>query len=139
MIDNAEDLDIAMLMCNLIENSKNYRKTTGSLRNYYREELSDATNNNNSPNEKVITSKPFKHKTGITGDSIDYNVAENITNNQGNEIDNSAYDANKIGVKEAKIAVPLKYLSNFLKNLDIPFINCKIIFHFNLVCKLCNF
>ena len=139
MIDNAEDLDIAMLMCNLIENSKNYRKTTGSLRNYYREELSDATNNNNSPNEKVITSKPFKHKTGITGDSIDYNVAENITNNQGNEIDNSAYDANKIGVKEAKIAVPLKYLSNFLKNLDIPFINCKIIFDFNLVCKLCNF
>ena len=139
MIDNAEDLDIAMLMCNLIENSKNYRKTTGSLRNYYREELSDATNNNNSPNEKVITSKPFKHKTGITGDSIDYNVAENITNNQGNEIDNSAYDANKIGVKEAKIAVPLKYLSNLLKNLDIPFINCKIIFDFNLVCKLCNF
>ena len=139
MIDNAEDLDIAMLMCNLIENSKNYRKTTGSLRNYYREELSDATNNNNSPNEKVITSKPFKHKTGITGDSIDYNVAENITNNQGNEIDNSAYDANKIGVKKAKIAVPLKYLSNFLKNLDIPFINCKIIFDFNLVCKLCNF
>ena len=139
MIGNAEDLDIAMLMCNLIENSKNYRKTTGSLRNYYREELSDATNNNNSPNEKVITSKPFKHKTGITGDSIDYNVAENITNNQGNEIDNSAYDANKIGVKEAKIAVPLKYLSNFLKNLDIPFINCKIIFDFNLVCKLCNF
>ena len=139
MIDNAEDLDIAMLMCNLIENSKNYRKTTGSLRNYYREELSDATNNDNSPNEKVITSKPFKHKTGITGDSIDYNVAENITNNQGNEIDNSAYDANKIGVKEAKIAVPLKYLSNFLKNLDIPFINCKIIFDFNLVCKLCNF
>ena len=139
MIDIAEDLDIAMLMCNLIENSKNYRKTTGSLRNYYREELSDATNNNNSPNEKVITSKPFKHKTGITGDSIDYNVAENITNNQGNEIDNSAYDANKIGVKEAKIAVPLKYLSNFLKNLDIPFINCKIIFDFNLVCKLCNF
>ena len=139
MIDNAEDLDIAMLMCNLIENSKSYRKTTGSLRNYYREELSDATNNNNSPNEKVITSKPFKHKTGITGDSIDYNVAENITNNQGNEIDNSAYDANKIGVKEAKIAVPLKYLSNLLKNLDIPFINCKIIFDFNLVCKLCNF
>ena len=138
MIDNAEDLDIAMLMCNLIENSKNYRKTTGSLRNYYREELSDATNNNNSSNEKVITSKPFKHETGITGDSIDYNVAENI-NNQGNEIDNSAYDANKIGAKEAKIAVPLKYLSNFLKNLDIPFINCKIIFDFNLVCKLCNF
>ena len=31
LIDNAEDLDIVMPMHNLIEYSKNYRKTTGSL------------------------------------------------------------------------------------------------------------
>ena len=31
LIDNAEDLDIVMPMYNLIEYSKNYRKTTGSL------------------------------------------------------------------------------------------------------------
>ena len=30
-IDNAEDLDVVMLMYNLLEHSKNYRKTTGSL------------------------------------------------------------------------------------------------------------
>ena len=30
-IDNAEDLDADMLMHNLIEDSKNYRKTTSSL------------------------------------------------------------------------------------------------------------
>ena len=30
-IDNAEDLDVVMLMYNLLEYSKNYRKTTGSL------------------------------------------------------------------------------------------------------------
>ena len=30
-IDNAEDLDVVMPMCNLLEYSKNYRKTTGSL------------------------------------------------------------------------------------------------------------
>ena len=35
LIDNAEDLDIVMPMYNLIEYSKNYRKTTGNLRNYY--------------------------------------------------------------------------------------------------------
>ena len=38
LIDNAEDLDIVMLMYNLLEYSKNYRKTTGSLWNYYRDE-----------------------------------------------------------------------------------------------------
>ena len=31
LIDNAEDLDADMLMHNLIEDSKNYRKTTSSL------------------------------------------------------------------------------------------------------------
>ena len=30
-IDNAEDLDAVMLMYNLLEYSKNYKKTTGSL------------------------------------------------------------------------------------------------------------
>ena len=37
LIDNAEDLDIVMPMCNLIEYNKNYFKTTGSLWNYYRD------------------------------------------------------------------------------------------------------
>ena len=30
-IDNAEDLDVVMAMYNLLEYSKNYKKTTGSL------------------------------------------------------------------------------------------------------------
>ena len=34
LIDNAEDLDIVMLMYNLHEYGKNYRKTTGRLWNY---------------------------------------------------------------------------------------------------------
>ena len=38
LINNAEDLHIVMPMHNLIEYSKNYRKTTGSLWNYYRYE-----------------------------------------------------------------------------------------------------
>ena len=37
-IDNAEDLDVLMPMYSLLEYSKNYRKTTGSLWNYYRGE-----------------------------------------------------------------------------------------------------
>ena len=56
LIDNAEDLDVAMPMYNLIEYSKNYRKTTGSLWNYYRDELTDDRNNNSFPNKDVINS-----------------------------------------------------------------------------------
>ena len=40
-IDNAEDLDVVMSMYNLLEYSKNYKKTTGSLWNYYRDEPID--------------------------------------------------------------------------------------------------
>ena len=38
LIEDAEDLDIVMPMYNLLEYSKNYRKTIGSLNNYYRDE-----------------------------------------------------------------------------------------------------
>ena len=40
-IGNAEDLDVVMPMYKLIEYSKNYRKTTGCLWNYYRDEPSN--------------------------------------------------------------------------------------------------
>ena len=46
-IDNAEDLDVVMPMYHLLEYSKNYKKTTGSLWNYYRDEPNSSANNNN--------------------------------------------------------------------------------------------
>ena len=46
-IDNAEDLDVVMPMYNLLEYSKNYKKTTGSLWNYYRNEPSSTIGDNN--------------------------------------------------------------------------------------------
>ena len=57
-IDNAEDLDVVMPMYNLLEYSKNYRKTTGSLWNYYGDEPSDPFSSN---------SQSFKYKASITG------------------------------------------------------------------------
>ena len=45
-IDNTEDLDVVMPMNNLLEYSKNYRKTTGSLWNYYRDEPSNPLSSN---------------------------------------------------------------------------------------------
>ena len=46
-IDNAEDLDVVMPMYNLLEYSKNYKKTTGSLCNYYKDEPSSSTDDDN--------------------------------------------------------------------------------------------
>ena len=63
----SEDLDIVMPMYNLLGYSKNYLKTSGSLCNYYRDELSNETNDNNGPNKDVVNSKFFKYKTRITG------------------------------------------------------------------------
>ena len=57
LIENAEDLDIVMSMYNLLEYSKNYSKTSGSLWNSYRDELTDQTNDDNGPNKNVINSK----------------------------------------------------------------------------------
>ena len=55
-------------MYNLIEYSKNYKKTTGSLWHYYRDESSHPISSN---------SEPFKYETSITGNT--YNIDEKIT------------------------------------------------------------
>ena len=49
-------------MYNLFEYSKNYRKTMGSLYNYYRDELSDYADDSNFDNIKVVNSNTFKYK-----------------------------------------------------------------------------
>ena len=57
-IDNAEDLDVVMLMYNLLEYSEKYRKTTRSLWNYFRDKPSNPLSSNFGS---------FKYKTGIAG------------------------------------------------------------------------
>ena len=81
-------------------------------------------NNNNNANKNLINSESFKYKTSITGSTC--NVTENITNARGNETDNPDYDENKSRKKEVEIAVPLKYLSNFRRTLEIRLINCEV-------------
>ena len=85
----------------MLECSKNYKKTTGSLWNYYRGELSYDTNDNNNLNKKVINSESFKYKTSITRST--YNVNVRITNDVDNQVRNSAYDADKSGKKKLKL------------------------------------
>ena len=104
-----------MPMYNLLEYSKNYKKTTGILWNYYRDQPSDPLSTN---------SESFKYKSNITGNT--YNVDLTIIGDGGNPIPNPNYDANKAGKNETEVVIPLKYLSNFWRSLDIPLINCEV-------------
>ena len=110
---DADDLDTVMLMYNLLEYSKNYRKTIGSLCNYYRDELTNDINDN-FVNRNVVNSETFKYKNKITG---------NINN-----VDAGAqgYDVNKNGPQKIELAIPIKYLGNFWRALNIPLISCEV-------------
>ena len=113
-----------MPMCNLLEYSKNCSKTSASLCNYYRDELTDETDDNNGPNKNVTNSKSFKHKESITGST--YNAPRGITDADGNLANNPNDDQNKRGTREVEIAVPLKHLDNFWNSLNILLVNFKL-------------
>ena len=114
LIEDADDLDIVMPMYNLLEYSKNYRKTIGSLYNYYRDELTNDGNDNNFDNRNLVNSEAFKYKNKITGNT--YNVDAGA---QGN-------DVNKNGTQKIELAIPLKYLGNFWRALNIPLTSCEV-------------
>ena len=92
-----------MPMYNLIEYSDNYAKTTGSLWQYCK----DLPARNNANNAIIIFSEDnitdsFKFKAKITGQTGDD------------------------GTKDVEIMVPLKYLINFWRTLEMPLINCEV-------------
>ena len=91
LIVNAEYLDFVMPMYNLLEYSKNYSRTTGSLSIYYTDEPNrDAGGENSNINYSINSLKSFDYKTSITGKLEGINTS-----------------------KEVEIVVPLKHLSNF--------------------------
>ena len=94
-----------MPMYNLIEYSDNYSKTSGSLWQYYKDiPAVDANNDNTIVNfNGDNTNDSFNFKAKITGQ----------TNNDGE-------------INGVEIMVPLKYLSNFWRTLEMPLINCEI-------------
>ena len=99
-----------MPMCNLLEYSKNYRKTIGLLYNYYRDELGDNDNNN----DNTVNSDTFRYKNKITGNT--YNVDAGA---QG-------FDVNKNGTQKIELAIPLKDLGNFWRVLNISLISFEV-------------
>ena len=104
-IDDAEDLDLAMSMYNLIEHSSNYTEKTGSSRFYSKYQATDF-------NANIANNNNFK--------SFEYNAK--LLGNTVAQPANAAYGI----FKNATIAVPLKYLSNFWRLPEMPLINWQI-------------
>ena len=102
-VDNAKDIDIVMLMYNLIEYSDNYSKTSGSLWQYCKE--IPAVNND--------------------GDIVDFNGA-NATDSFNFKTKITGQTDNNGRIDNVEIMVPLKYLSNFWRTLEMPLINCEV-------------
>ena len=98
---NEKDIDIVMPMYNLIEYRDNYLKRSGSLWQYCKDIPADNKNAIvNFAENNLTNSFNFKAKmTGQTGDNETKNV---------------------------EIMVPLKYLSNLWRTLEISLINCEI-------------
>ena len=86
-----------MIMYNLIEYSNNYSDTSGSLWQFKRDEINGNVDLTVDANHHPNNSSSFNYKSSL------------ITNRNG-----------------VKIAVPLKYLSNFWRSLEILLINCKV-------------
>ena len=103
-IDNAEDLDVVMTMYNLLEYSKNYRKTTSSLWNSYRDEPNNSTDNDKITHS-ILNSESFDYKVNFKENGVTQN---NLTKN------------------DVKVVVPLEHLSSFWRSLNIPLINCEV-------------
>ena len=94
-------------MYNLLEYSDNYSVTSGSLWSYYGDKVNNDANeiaaNCRLNNSKTTTSKSYEYTTKKIG--------RTLANNNTLDIE---------------IIVPLKYLSNFWRTLDLPLINCEI-------------
>ena len=102
-IDKAKDIDIVMPMYNLIEHSDNYAKTSGSLWQYCKDIAT-----RNAANDEIIA-----FDANNLTDSFNFKVK--ITGQTGDD-----------GTKDVEIMVPLKYLSNFWRTLEMLLIDCEV-------------
>ena len=90
-----------MPMYNLIEYSDNYQDSSATLYQYKRDEPPEA---DAIADLTVDNSSSFKYKISLLSNPV---VADNIAR------------------KSVKVVVPLKYLSNFFRSLEMPLIDCK--------------
>ena len=109
-VDEANHIYIAMPMYNMIEFSDNYSDTSGSSWQFKRDEVPD-----NNADFTIYDSQSFKYKATFVGKSVD------------------AVGGTNSSVKNAKIVVPLKHLSNFWRSLEMPLINWTVYLELNWI------
>ena len=95
-----------MPMYNLIEYSDTYNDSSGSLYQFKSAQY-PMNNDRNLSHIPLNISSSFKYKASLL---------RKATHANGNDR----------SLKNTKIVVPLKYLSNFFRSLEMPLINCKI-------------
>ena len=91
-----------MPMYNLMEYSDNYQDSSATLYQYKRDE---PTEDDAVVDLTADNSSSLKYKISLLGNSV---------------------VANNIAIINVKVVVPLKYLSNFFRSLEMPLINYKI-------------
>ena len=109
-VDEVIHIYIAMPMYSLIEYSDNFSDKSQSLWKGKRYKVTDKN-----ADLTIDNSQSFKKKAALLGKTAN---AVNNTNSS---------------VKDAKIVVPLKYLSNFWRSLEMPLINCKVYLKLNWI------
>ena len=105
-VDTAENVDIVMPIYHLIEYSDNYQDSSATLYQYKRDEPPEA---NATDDLTADNSSSFKYKVSLLG-----------------HIPQDAANSARVGRLNVEVVVPLKYLSNFFRSLEMPLINCKI-------------
>ena len=101
-VDKADYIYIVVPMYNLIEYSDKYSDASGSLWQFKRDEVPA-----NNTDLTIDNSEYFKYKAALAGKTANHNNG-------------------KRSVEDTKIVAPLKYLSNFLRSLEMALINCKV-------------
>ena len=101
-VDNAKGIDIGMPMYKLIEYNDNYSIKSGSLWQYCKDIPLVNDNGNIVDFNGANATDSFNFKTKITGQT------------------------DKHGRINVEIMVPLKYLRNFWRTLEMPLINCEV-------------
>ena len=119
LIENAEDLDIVMLIYDLLEHSKNYSVASGTLWKYYRDEI-DGTHDNTSDG------KSFKYKAKIVGKRPERREQPPQPPQNPDGIQPPLPPQPAVPALNTEAPIPLKYLSNLWRFLNLTLINCEI-------------
>ena len=109
-VDETNHIYIAMPMYNLIQYSDNYSDASGSLWHFKRGDVPA-----NNADLTIDNSQTFKYKATLLGKTA--NAVDNTNSSR----------------KDSKTVVPLKFLSNHWRSLEMPLINCNVYLELNWI------